>query len=115
TKPAVVIAVDAATFGVSLISLAVLNIPRAAPALHSPWRDLADGWHLFRAQAWLWVTTVQFALFNLLTWAPYLLVGPILAREYLGGARAWGTVVAAMALGSGLTGLVLVGPRPPPP
>jgi MFS family permease len=112
TEPAVVIAVDAATFGVSLVSLAVLNVPRAAPAPRSPWRDLTDGWHQFRAQAWLWVTTVQFALFNLLTWAPYLLLGPVLARQYLGGARAWGTVVAAMALGSVLTGLALVGRRP---
>ncbi len=112
TEPAVVIAVDAATFGVSLISLAVLTVPRTSPALRSPWRDLADGWHQFRRQAWLWVTTVQFALFNLLTWAPYLLLGPVLARQYLGGARAWGTVVAAMALGSVLTGLALVGRRP---
>lgn len=111
-EPAVVIAADAATFGVSLISLAVLNVPKIAPAARSPWRDLADGWHQFRAQAWLSVTTVQFALFNLLTWAPYLLLGPIMAREYLGGARAWGTVVAAMALGSVLTGLALVGRRP---
>jgi hypothetical protein len=111
-EPAVVIAADAATFGVSLISLAVLNVPQIAPAARSPWRDLADGWHQFSAQAWLSVTTIQFALFNLLTWAPYLLLGPIMAREYLGGARAWGTVVAAMALGSVLTGLALVGRRP---
>jgi hypothetical protein len=111
-EPAIVIAVDAATFGVSLISLAVLSIPGTAPAMRSPWRDLADGWHDFRAQAWLWVTTVQFALFNLLTWAPYLLLGPVLARQYLGGASAWGTVMAAMALGSVLTGLALVGRRP---
>ena len=64
------------------------------------------------AQTWLWLTTVQFALFNLLTWAPYLLLGPLLARQYLGGAGAWGVISAAYALGSVLTGLALVGRRP---
>jgi len=112
TQPAVVIAVDAATFCASLVSLALVRVPALRPAAHSPWRDLAEGWHQFRAQTWQWVITVQFALFNLLTWAPYLLLGPVLAREYLGGARAWGTVMAAMALGSVLTGLLLVGRRP---
>ena len=112
TQPAIVIAVDAATFCASLISLTLVRVPAIRPAAHSPWRDLAEGWHQFRTQTWLWVITVQFALFNLLTWAPYLLLGPILAREYLGGARAWGTVMAAMALGSVLTGLLLVGRRP---
>jgi hypothetical protein len=82
------------------------------PRTRSPWRDLVEGWQQFRAQTWLCVVTVQFALFNLLTWAPFLLLGPLLAREYLGGARAWGTVTAAMALGSVLAGLALVGRRP---
>ena len=112
TQPGVVIAVDAATFGVSLISLSLLRVPPIRPSTHSAWRDLAEGWNEFRAQTWLWVVTVQFALFNLLTWAPFLLLGPVLAHEYLGGARAWGAVTAAMALGSVLTGLVLIGRRP---
>jgi Major Facilitator Superfamily len=112
TSPAVVITIDAATFGVSVISLAMLTIQPASPARQSPWRDLADGWSQFRSQTWLWLTTVQFALFNLFTWAPYLLLGPILARQYLGGARAWGVISAAMAAGSVLTGLLLVGRRP---
>jgi MFS family permease len=115
TSPAVVIAADAVTFGVSVLSLALLQIPPASPATQSPWRDLADGWAQFRGQTWLWLTTVQFALFNLLTWAPYLLLGPILARQYLGGAGAWGVILAAYAGGSVLTGLALVGRRPQRP
>jgi MFS family permease len=112
SAPGVVIAVDAATFGVSLISLSLLRVPAIRPATHSAWRDFTEGWHQFRAQTWLWVVTVQFALFNLLTWAPFLLLGPLLARAYLGGARAWGIVTAAMALGSVLAGLALVGRKP---
>ncbi len=112
TSPAVVIALDALSFGASVLSLALLKIPAASPATQSPWRDLADGWAQFRAQSWLWLTTVQFALFNLLTWAPYLLLGPILARQYLGGAGAWGVIAAAYAGGSVLAGFALVGRRP---
>ena len=112
TSPAVVIAADAATFAVSVLCLARLTVPPAAAVRQSPWRDLADGWAVFRARTWLWLTTVQFALFNLFTWAPYLLLGPILAREYLGGAKAWGLIAAAYAGGSVLTGLVLIGRRP---
>jgi len=112
TSPAVVITVDAATFGVSVVSLALLKVPAGTSTRQSPWRDLADGWQQFRAQTWLWLTTVQFALFNLFTWAPYLLLGPILARQYLGGASAWGVISAAYALGSVLTGLAIIGRRP---
>lgn len=111
-SPAVVIALDAASFGVSVLCLSRLAVPHASPAAQSPWRDLTDGWTQFRGQTWLWVTTVQFALFNLFTWASYLLLGPILARQYLGGARAWGVISAALAGGSVLAGLALVGRRP---
>jgi MFS family permease len=115
TSPALVIAVDAASYGVSVLALAALSIAPAGPAGQSAWRDLADGWRQFRGQTWLWLTTVQFALFNLFTWAPFLLLGPILARDYLGGARAWGIVTACLAAGAVLAGLALVGRRPQRP
>lgn len=112
TSPAVVIALDAASFGVSVATLAVLVIPPLTRVPQSPWRDLRDSWRQFRSQTWLWLITAQFMLFNLFTWAPYLLLGPILARQYLGGAGAWGLISAALAGGSVLTGLLLVGRRP---
>ena len=112
TGPAIVISIDAATFGVSVIALSLLRVPQAGPAAHTAWRDLADGWTQFRAQTWLWITTIQFALFNLFSWAPYLLLGPILARAYLGGARAWGVIVGAFAVGAILAGALVAGRRP---
>ena len=112
SSPAVVIAADAATFGASVVALALLRVPPASQCAQSPWRDLTESWSVFRSQAWLWVTTVQFALFNLFTWAPYLLLGPLLAERYMGGAGAWGLISAAYAGGSVLAGLGLVGRRP---
>ncbi len=112
TMPGVVIALDAASYGVSVLALSLLRLPAAAAPRGSPLRDLADGWSQFRSHTWLWVTTVQFALFNLFTWAPFLLLGPVLANDYLGGARAWGTITAAIAAGSIVAGALLVGRRP---
>jgi Major Facilitator Superfamily len=112
TSPAPVVAIDAGSYGVSALALSLLRVPATAAGRGSPLRDLAEGWAVFRSQSWLWLTTAQFALFNLFTWAPYLLLGPVLARDYLGGVRAWGTIVAAYAAGSILAGAAIVGRRP---
>jgi MFS family permease len=113
TGPAVVVAIDAASFGVSVITLGLLRMPRNAPVpRRSLLREAAEGWAEFRSRTWLWVTTVQFALFNLITWAPYLLLGPVLARDYLGGARAWGLIMATAGAGAILGGLAALGRRP---
>ena len=113
--PAVVIAIDAASYGVSAVALALLQLPPAAarpPGRPSLLREAAEGWGEFRSRTWLWVTTLQFALFNMITWAPYLLLGPVLARDYLGGARAWGAICAALGAGAVLGGLAALGRRP---
>ena len=75
-------------------------------------RDLAEGWAEFIAHPWLWPQTVQFALFNLVTWGPYLVLGPVLARQYLGGAQAWGVILACYGGGAILGGLLALGRRP---
>jgi Transmembrane secretion effector len=113
TSPALVIAFDAASYGVSVVALASLRIPPAGVPVQSPWRDLTESWNVFKSETWLWIVTVQFSLFNLFTWAPYLLLGPILARAYLGGAQAWGVITAAFAGGSVLGGVFMVGRRRP--
>ncbi|HEY0933420.1 MAG TPA: MFS transporter, partial [Trebonia sp.] len=135
TSPATVIAVDAASYAVSALALAALHlqppaplespVPVQPPALVRPparppgaeqrrslARDLADGWAEFRLRPWLWPQTVQFALFNLFTWGPYLVLGPVLARQYLGGARGWGVVLACYGGGAVLGGLLALGRRP---
>jgi MFS family permease len=111
--PAVVIALDAASYGVSVVALGLLPLPRAG---RSPGRSLlreaGEGWAEFRSRTWLWAITLQFALFNLITWGPYLLLGPVLARDYLGGARAWGVIMSANGAGSILGGVAALGRRP---
>jgi hypothetical protein len=74
--------------------------------------DLREGWAEFRGRAWLVITTVQFTLFNLLTWGPFLLLGPVQCRDYLGGAGAWGAVMACYGGGSVLGALLALGRAP---
>ncbi len=113
TNPAVVVAADAASYAVSAVALAMLPFPsvdRSRP--QSLLSDLAAGWAEFSAHSWLLAGTIQFALFNLLTWGPYLVLGPVLARDYLGGASAWGAILACYGGGAILGGLLALGRRP---
>jgi MFS family permease len=111
--PAVVIACDAASYGASVLALGLLRLPGAARRSgRSPLADLAEGWAEFRSSAWLVITTVQFTLFNLLTWGPFLVLGPVVSKAYLGGAGGWGAVMAALGGGSILGGLLALGRRP---
>jgi len=112
---AAVVAIDAATYAISVVALVLLDVPPAPRPVRTPWRDLAEGWTEFRAHTWLWLTTAQWSLLNLLTYAPYLLLGPVMARAYLGGARVWGLVIGVQAAGAVLAGLLLVGRRPARP
>jgi MFS family permease len=117
TSPALVIAVDAGTYALSALALAMLRLQWVVTApvrdrKSSLPRELAEGWAEFASRPWLWPQTVQFALFNLVTWGPYLVLGPVLADQYLGGARAWGVVLACSGGGAILGGLLALGRRP---
>jgi MFS family permease len=77
--------------------------------------DIAEGWAEFRSRTWLWAGTVQFAFFNLITWAPWMLLGPVMGRAYLGGAAVWGAIMAVQGAGAIVAGLLSLGRRPQRP
>ncbi|HLK78495.1 MAG TPA: MFS transporter [Streptosporangiaceae bacterium] len=121
--PAVVVAADAATYAVSVLALSLLRLPSARPenpgtqtAARSTLRaDLAEGWTDFRTRTWLWAQSVQFAFINLLTWAPWMLLGPVEGHAYLGGAAVWGAIMAVQGAGAIAGGLACLGRRPQRP
>jgi predicted MFS family arabinose efflux permease len=111
--PGVVVAADASTYAVSVLALSMLRLPGSLRMPARPLlRELGEGWSEFRSRTWLWVDTVQFALFNLIVWGPYLVLGPVLSRQYLGGARAWGIIMAAYGAGAIAGGLLALGRKP---
>jgi MFS family permease len=125
TGPGVVVAADAVSYGVSVLALSLIRVPAARavaragdagagdPAVRRTlWRDMAEGWVEFRSRTWLWATTVQFAFFNLITWAPWMLLGPVMGRAYLGGAAVWGAIMGVQGAGAIAAGLLCLGRRP---
>src|SRR5580704_17626289 len=129
---AVVVAVDAATYAVSVLALSLLQLPSPGrgtagppgpagrPGTEPPARstlraDVAEGWADFRTRTWLWTDTVQFAFLNLITWAPWMLLGPVEGHAYLGGAAVWGAIMAVQGAGAIVAGLACLGRRPSRP
>jgi MFS family permease len=108
-----VLALDAASYAASIIALALL--PRAALSTvraSSFVADLRDGWSEFRSRTWLWVTSVQACLFNLFVWAPFLVLGPVVAQRRLGGATSWGLVMALYGAGGVVGGIAMLDRHP---
>ena len=78
-------------------------------------RELAEGWREFRSRHWLCVTIIQFALINAYAIGAFLVLGPFVAEKHLGGAAAWGFILAAEAAGMICAGLVALRYRPERP
>jgi len=108
------VAVDAATFLVSAGTLFRLRLPArtARNGRSTALGDLRDGWRLFRSKTWLWVIVLQFSLWHMLVYAPVIVLGAVVAKEHLGGAAAWGTILAVFGIGSVLGGVVALHVRP---
>ena len=109
------IAVDALTFAASAACLAMLRVPTRAAAQRSSFAaDLRDGWAAFRSRRWVWTFVADFAIVNLL-WGAWGTLGPIVAANDLGGAAAWGSILAAMGVGALAGSLLAVRAKPTRP
>ena len=107
--PGLALAVDAATYLVSVLTLAALRLPRSTkPEPSTPLADLKGGYAAWRGQSWIWITSVTCSLFNAFVYAPFLVLGPVVAKAHLGGGDGWGVIVAAQGLGSVLAAPVLL-------
>jgi MFS family permease len=107
------IAIDAATYAVSAACLLRLDIPpRPAGQRTSMLTELAEGWDAFRSRDWLWAVVAQFATFNALSFAPFLVLGALVADTRLGGAGAWGAILACFGGGSIAGGFAATRTRP---
>jgi predicted MFS family arabinose efflux permease len=107
------LAFDAATFLVSAALLARIRLPAAVKAeSRSFLGELREGWDEFRSRSWLWSIVVQFMFINAFGQGAFLVLGPVVAQRELGGAWAWGAIVAGMAAGEVLGGLVVLRMRP---
>jgi MFS family permease len=104
SSPGWAFAVDAGSFAVSSVSLALLSIPSVELSVKRRFlQDLRDGWHELRERRWVWSSVLFFGLWNLAV-APVFVLGPFVASRSLGGASAWGAIATCAAVGSVLGG-----------
>ena len=114
--PGWAVAADAASYLVSAYCLARVSVPLVAAAGRSSFlAELRLGWQEFRSRAWLWAVVVSAALWHLLAYAPFIVLGAVVAKTDLGGARAWGAILAAQGIGAIVGGLVMLRVRPARP
>jgi hypothetical protein len=78
-------------------------------------RDLRDGWQEFRSRTWLVLANIHAALLNVSTLAPLYVIGPAVAKRYLGGATAWALISSAFGAGLVVGGFVALAFRPQRP
>jgi MFS family permease len=113
--PGWVFAIDAATFVVSAISLALMRVPPVTGKTQANfWTELADGLRAVTSRRWYLLNLGAHALWNFAI-AAFFVLGPIVAKSKLGGPSAWGLIAASMGVGAILGGLTAlrVTPRRP--
>jgi predicted MFS family arabinose efflux permease len=105
---------DGATYATSALLLLQIRLPPRARSAAAPnfLRELREGWHAFTEHTWVWLLTTWISLYFLITYAPFFVLGPYIAKHHLGGAAAWAVVVTGEGIGALLGGIVGVRVRP---
>ena len=105
-NPGIVFVVDAASYVVSFVSLALLEIePAEETARQSFLRELAEGWHELVIRPWYWMNLTTHAMWNFAVSA-FFVLGPIICARSLGGPGAWGIISGSLALGGVVGGVI---------
>lgn len=100
-NPGWALAADAATFVVSAALLTGIRLPRTSRLAGSTvLSDLREGWRELVSRSWVWTMIASFAMFQLTVFPALLVLGPYVAKTELGGAGAWGTILAVEAVGA---------------
>jgi MFS family permease len=111
-SPGLALAVDAASF---LVCAELLRRIRVAPreTTQQPGfvAELREGWQEFTSRTWLWASVVLFGVGNLAL-AGWIVLGPAIADERLGGAGPWATILTASGIGAVLGGVLAMRVRP---
>lgn len=112
SSPGWAILVDGLTYCVSVVSLACIRIEWIASEEPEPFITLLrQGWKEFWSRSWLWAIVIQSSFVNAL-FASFLVLGPVVAKQSLGGATAWGAILAAEGVGAVLGGVIMLRVRP---
>src|SRR5215210_889115 len=111
--PGWAIAFDAATYAASALILAGMRLPRKERLeANGIIGELGEGWHEFASRAWLWSIVVAAGIGNMAAVGPSMVLGPLVAKQSLGGASAWAAILACQGAGFLVGGMLLLRWRP---
>ncbi|MFE0652014.1 MFS transporter [Streptomyces sp. NPDC059534] len=127
TSAGTVYAIDAGTFLLSALCLALIRLaPSGAPTEtpaeadsstsggRSLGRDLRQGWHEFRARTWMWAVILIWVVYGVLLFGPLVPLSSALIGARL-GPNAYGLAVSFLGVGTVLGGLLALRLRPARP
>jgi MFS family permease len=117
-SPGAALLIDAGSYAASALLLMQVgagdrgHLPTAGPRQF--FRELGDGFAAVRSRTWLWAGLLVFSLLNLVA-SGFPVLGPLVAKQHLGGAGAWAAILAARATGGLIGGIALlrISPRRP--
>ena len=110
--PGYALAIDAASFGVSVLYLARLHLPQhVSLPPQSFGRDLLDGWRDFTARSWVWLVVVSASLGNMMG-GVWLVLAAVWIKNGHGGAGAWTAILVLSAVGGVAAGATALRLRP---
>lgn len=105
-SPAWAITIDALTFFASgTLTASMVLAPTVRIASTSVLAELRDGWREFTERSWAVAMVASFGLFQLTYFPALLVLGPLVAKGQLGGAGAWGTILAVESAGAVIGGM----------
>ncbi|WP_051324632.1 MFS transporter [Candidatus Solirubrobacter pratensis] len=111
-SPGWALAIDAATFAISAAFLSGIHVPPGESMPKNRFlADLRGGWSAFTERTWVWSSVLAFSITNA-AWGAWSALGPVIAERHLGGAAAWGSVLAAMGAGGVVGGMAAIRARP---
>jgi MFS family permease len=113
--PGTALLVDAGTYAASALLLSRIRVTSIARAGAGFFRELREGWSAFVEQTWVWVLVLYVSLYFLITYAPFFVLGPYVAKNSMDGARSWAFVVTGEGVGALLGGVAGLRWRPRQP
>lgn len=114
--PGITLSLDALSFFIAVVIVArIPTVRRDVSEEAGLIQQLREGWRGFISFRWIWATTLSATIWVGIFHASFAVLGPVVAKSSLGGARGWATVLAFFSGGAVLGTLFATRMKPKRP
>lgn len=112
-SPGLAILADAASFALAAVLFARMQLPASPPTPRASFlHDLQQGWREVSSRRWVWAGIVNSGIACLVWLSSLSVLGPLVAKQSLGGPSAWALILVAYGIGAFLGNAVVLRVRP---